>query len=65
MSAIHELIAQVSDPSLRERLAAESAIALPDKTFRLVFEDHLPELSPRDGVKPRRGDLKCRKHGPL
>ena len=44
MSAIHDLIAQVSDPRLRERLYAEWAAALQDKKFGLVFEDdHLPE----------------------
>ena len=44
MSAIHDLIAQVSDPRLRERLAAEWASASKEKKFGLVFEDHLPEL---------------------
>ena len=65
MSAIHDLIAQVSDPRLRERLSAEWATASQDKKFGLVFEDHLPELLPLYGVKLRRGDLVCRKHGPL
>ena len=65
MSAIHDLIAQVSDPRLRERLSAEWATASQDKKFGLVFEDHLPELLPLYGVKPRRGDLVCRRHGPL
>ncbi|MBK7952630.1 MAG: site-specific DNA-methyltransferase [Candidatus Accumulibacter sp.] len=65
MSAIHDLIAQVSDPRLRERLSAEWATASQDKKFGLVFEDHLPELLPLYGVKLRRGDLVCRKLGPL
>jgi len=65
LSAIHDLIAQVSDPRLRERLSAEWATASQDKKFGLVFEDHLPELLPLYGVKPRRGDLVCRRHGPL
>jgi adenine-specific DNA-methyltransferase len=65
LSAIHDLIAQVSDPRLRERLSAEWATASQDKKFGLVFEDHLPELLPLYGVKPRRGDLVCRKLGPL
>jgi hypothetical protein len=38
--------AQVSDPRLRERLAAEWASASKEKKFGLVFEDHLPELLP-------------------
>ena len=65
MSAIHDLIAQISDPRLRERLAAEWAAASQEKKFGLVFEDHLPELLPLYEAKPRRGDLVCRRHGPL
>ena len=65
MSAIHDLIAQVDDPRLRQRLAAEWANAAKQKKFGLVFEDHLPELLPLHGAKPRKGDLVCRKNGPL
>jgi len=54
------LIAQISDPRLRERLAAEWATASQDKKFGLVFEDHLPELLLYK-TKPRRGDFVCRK----
>ena len=56
MSAIHDLIAQVSDQRLRERLAAEWASASKEKKFGLVFEDHLPELLPLYTATPRRGD---------
>ena len=65
MSAIHDLIAQISDPRLRERLGAEWANAAKDKKFGLVFEDHLPELLPLHGAKPRKGDLVCRRQGAL
>ena len=65
MSAIHDLIAQISDPRLRERLVAEWANAAKDKKFGLVFEDHLPELLPLHGAKPRKGDLVCRRQGAL
>ena len=65
MSAIHDLIAQITDPRLRQRLAAEWAIAAKNKKFGLVFEDHLPELLPLHGAKPRKGDMVCRKDGPL
>ena len=61
LSAIHDLIAQISDPRLRERLSAEWANAAKEKKFGLVFEDHLPELLPLHGVKPRKGDLVCRR----
>lgn len=65
MSAIHDLIAQVSDPRLRERLAVEWANASKEKKFGLVFEDHLPELLPLFSAKPRKGDLVCRRQGAL
>ena len=61
MSAIHDLIAQISDPRLRERLSAEWANAAKEKKFGLVLEDHLLELLPLHGVKPRKGDLVCRR----
>ena len=53
MSAIHDLIAQISDPRLRERMAAEWANATREKKFGLGFEDHLPGLLPLYGAKPQ------------
>lgn len=65
MAAIHDLISQISDPRLRERLLAEWKAASHGKKFGLVFEDHLPELLPLPKAKPRRGDLICRRQGAL
>ena len=65
MSAIHDLIQQVDDLRLRERLAAEWVAASQEKKFGLVFEDHLPELLPLHKARPRRGDLVCRRDAPL
>lgn len=65
MSAIDTLIAQISDPRLRERLTAEWGNAKKERKFGLVFEDHLPELLPLHGAKPRKGDLVCRRQGAL
>ncbi len=65
MSAIHDLIGQINDSRLRERLAAEWANAAKERKFGLVFEDHLPELLPLHGAKPRKGDLVCRRGGAL
>ena len=65
MSAIHDLINQVADERLRTRLTAEWVAASQGKKFGLVFEDHLPELLPLHKARPRRGDLVCRKDGPL
>ena len=61
MSAIHDLINQIDDPRLRERLMTEWANASKEKKFGLVFEDHLPELLPLHSAKPRKGDLVCRR----
>lgn len=65
MSAIHDLIAQISDPRLRERLTAEWVSASQKRKFGLVFEDHLPELLPLPKAKPRKGDLVCRRNAGL
>jgi len=65
LSAIHDLIGQIGDPRLRERLAAEWKAASTGKKFGLVFEDHLPELLPLPKAKPRRGDLGCWRPGAL
>lgn len=65
LSAIHDLIAQIGDPLLRGRLAAAWDAALKEKKFGLVFEDHLPELLPLHGAKPRKGDLVCPRKGAL
>ena len=65
MAAIHDLLNQIADSRLRERLAAEWAKAIQNKKFGLVFEDHLPELLPLPKARPRRGDLLCKKNGPL
>ena len=65
MSAIDDLIAQIPDPRLRERLAAEWKAASQGMKFGLVFEDHLPELLPLPKARPRRGDLVCRRLGAM
>ena len=56
MAAIHDLIAQIGDARLRERLTVEWAKATRERKFGLVFEDHLPELLPLPKARPRKGD---------
>lgn len=65
MAAIHDLLVQVEDPHLRERLTSEWNLAQKNRKFGLVFEDHLPELLPLYDAKPRRGDLVARRDGSL
>jgi adenine-specific DNA-methyltransferase len=45
MAAINDLIAQIEDRTLRERLKIEAERITKDKKFGLVFEEHLPELT--------------------
>jgi adenine-specific DNA-methyltransferase len=44
MAAITDLLNQVEDKTLRERLLAEAARLTKQKKFGLVFEDHLPQM---------------------
>jgi adenine-specific DNA-methyltransferase len=46
VAAIDDLIAQVEDKALRERLQKELDRLARGKKFGLVFEEHLPELTP-------------------
>jgi hypothetical protein len=55
-----DLIAQIEDPRLRERLRQEWAAATKENEFGLVFDPHWPELLPLPGVRPRRGDDRTR-----
>lgn len=57
MASVHDLIDQIDDKRLRERLHAELRASARGRKFGLVFESHLPELLPLPKAKPRRGDL--------
>ena len=62
---MHDLIEQIEDARLRERLRQEWEASVREKKFGLVFEPHLPELLPLPKVRPRRGDLVCMREGSL
>lgn len=55
MAAIHDLLAQVQDEALRERLQKEIEKLEKTKKFGLVFEEHLPECTPLYDISIRRG----------
>ncbi|SHD76534.1 site-specific DNA-methyltransferase [Schnuerera ultunensis] len=57
MSAIDDLIAQIEDKTLRERLKLETSKIAKEKKFGLVFEEHLPELTPLYKTEVHRGTL--------
>jgi adenine-specific DNA-methyltransferase len=65
MAAIHDLLKQITDPKLRDRIALEWEQATRHKKFGLVYEQHLPEVVPIYSAKPRRGDLVAKRNGPL
>ena len=46
MAAIDDLINQIADTDLRDRIKAEVDKINSQKKFGLVFEDHLPESTP-------------------
>lgn len=55
MAAIHDLLNQITDPKLRERITREWEAATRHKKFGLVFEQHLPEVVPIYSAKPPEG----------
>ena len=57
MAAINDLIRQIEDKNLRDRLQQEVAHLSKQKKFGLVFEDHIPECTPLYGVAVRKGSL--------
>ncbi|MDR3364557.1 MAG: site-specific DNA-methyltransferase [Clostridiales Family XIII bacterium] len=61
MAAINDLLRQIADPMLRERLSAEVDRLGKNKKFGLVFEEHVPECTPLYGIPVRRGSAVARK----
>lgn len=66
MAAINDLISQIENPELRQRIQQEVAKMSKQKKFGLVFEEHLPENTPlyelpiRSGIRvaKRDGDIR-------
>ena len=65
MAAIHDLLKQITDPKLRERIARQYEDDTRQKKFGLVYQQHLPEVVPIYSALPRRGDLVAKRGGPL
>ena len=55
MAAINDLIKQITDPDLRDRIQKEVDKLAKQKKFGLVFEEHLPECTPLYDIPVRRG----------
>ena len=63
MAAINDLLRQIPDTSLRNRLEQEFARISKNKKFGLVFEGHIPECTPLYEVSIKRGSTVALKTG--
>ena len=63
MALLQDLIQQIEDPVLRDRINAETDKLLKQKKFGLVFGDHLPECTPLYEVPIRVGGMVAKKIG--
>lgn len=63
MAALDDLIQQIRDPELRDRIQKEADSLLKQKKFGLVFEDHLPECTPLYDVPIKRRSQVALKNG--
>lgn len=63
MAAINDLIKQISDVELRDRIEKEVAKLSKQKKFGLVFEEHLPECTPLYDIQVKKGSTVTLKAG--
>lgn len=63
MAAIHDLLEQVQDQALRERIEKEIERLSKTKKFGLVFEEHMPECTPLYDVAIKKGGSVAKKAG--
>ena len=63
MALLQDLIQQIDDPALRERILQETNKLVKQKKFGLVFEEHLPECTPLYDAPIRVGSKVARKIG--
>lgn len=65
MAAINDLINQIQDPALRERIQKEVNKLAKQKKFGLVFEEHMPECTPLYDMPIKVGSTVAKKTGPV
>lgn len=65
MAAINDLINQIQDPALRERIQQEVNKLAKQKKFGLVFEEHMPECTPLYDMPVKVGTTVAKKTGPV
>jgi len=65
MAVLDNLLEQIEDKTLRDRIRDEIKRATNRKSFGLVFEEHLPECTPLYDVKIRTGQTVARRDGDI
>ena len=65
MSVLNDLIAQIEDVTLRERIGKEVERLTKQKKFGLVFEEHLPECTALYDIPVKIGALVAVKTGKI
>jgi adenine-specific DNA-methyltransferase len=65
MAAIDDLLRQIQDSRLKNRLETEITKLKGEKKFGLVFEEHIPECTPLYDIPVRRGGTVARKTGKI
>jgi adenine-specific DNA-methyltransferase len=63
MALLQDLIQQIDDPALRERILKETDKLIKQKKFGLVFEEHLPECTPLYDMPIKVGSKVAKKTG--
>ena len=65
MATLNDLVGQIDNTALRERIEEEIRRVVKQKKFGLVFEDHVPECTPLWEISVKRGSLVARKDGKM
>ena len=63
MATLNDLVGQIENDALRERIEEEIKRVVKQKKFGLVFEEHLPECTPLWEIPVKRGSLVAKKDG--
>lgn len=65
MATLNDLVGQIENSALRERIEEEIKRVAKQKKFGLVFEEHLPECTPLWEIPVKRGALVAKKTGKM
>ena len=63
MSILNDLVSQIENATLRDKIAAEVDRLAKQKKFGLVFEEHMPECTPLYDIPVKVGSLVAKRAG--